>query len=206
MRELPEPWNTAAEKAGVRQTYRGIAERAGLSHVTVQRLIAQGRTTVSTVRKVADALEVEQATIYEWAGIELSEWGPWDPPASAHKMSPRTRAAVEELIRAITEGDAGWSATGSSEDDVDPGSGTDPRPDADRADLTYEGDVVIDSTSRDELARRREGSDRAADGSPDPLETSDVLPTAARQRRPGPGSSRLGRAGGDDSQDDEAGR
>lgn len=116
MRELPEPWNTAAEQAGVRQTYRGIGERAGLSHVTVRRLIVEGRTTVSTVRKIADALGVEQATIYEWAGIELSEWGPWDPPASAHRMSPRTRAAVEELIRAITEGDAGWSATGSSED------------------------------------------------------------------------------------------
>lgn len=108
MAELPEPWNAAAERAGVRQTYRGIGDRAGLSHVTVRRLIAEGRTSQATVSKVAEALGVDVATVYEWAGVELSEWGPWTPPREAHKMPPRARAAIEELIRVIAEG-ASWS-------------------------------------------------------------------------------------------------
>lgn len=104
MAELPEPWNTAAEKAGVRQTYRGIGDSAGLSHVTVRRLIAEGRTSPATVTKVADALRVDESEVYRWAGIELSEWGPWTPPPDAHKLNPRARAALEELIRAVTQG------------------------------------------------------------------------------------------------------
>ena len=49
MSELPEPWSMAAERAGVRQTYRGIGDAAGLSHVTVKRLIAEGRTSQTTI-------------------------------------------------------------------------------------------------------------------------------------------------------------
>lgn len=104
MGELPEPWNTAAERAGIRQTYRGIGEAAGLSHVTVRRLIAEGRTSPATVTRVATALGVDEAEVYRWADIELSEWGPWTPPKEAHKLNPRARAALEELIRAVTQG------------------------------------------------------------------------------------------------------
>lgn len=103
MAELPEPWNTAAEKAGVRQTYRGIDDKAGLSHVTVRRLISEGRTSRATVEKVALALNVDATKVYQWAEIELSEWGPWRP-REAHKLNPRARAALEELIRAVTQG------------------------------------------------------------------------------------------------------
>jgi hypothetical protein len=104
MGELPEPWNTAAEQAGVRQTYRGIGERAGLSHVTVRRLITEGRTSPTTIAKVALALNVDEEKVHEWADIELSEWGLWTPPKEAHKLNPRTRAALDELIRVITGG------------------------------------------------------------------------------------------------------
>ena len=77
MSELPEPWSTAAERAGVRQTYRGIGDAAGLSHVTVKRLIAEGRTSQTTITKVAEALRVDQAKVYQWASVEVSERGPW---------------------------------------------------------------------------------------------------------------------------------
>ena len=113
MSEIPEPWRTAAEQAGVRQTLRGIADEAKLSHVTVRRLITQGRTSATTVRAVAKALRVSEATIFEWSGRE-SELGPWVPPMEAHKLSPRAREALTELILAITqEGgtDAGDIAT-----------------------------------------------------------------------------------------------
>ena len=105
MGELPEPWRSAAERAGIRKTLRGVAEVAGLSHVTVRRLITQERTTDATVRAVASALRVDADTVYQWAGTELSDWGPWSPPAAAHKLNPRARAALSELILAITQED-----------------------------------------------------------------------------------------------------
>lgn len=109
MGELPEPWNAAAEKVGVRQTYRGIGDEAGISHVTVRRLIAEGRTSPATVSKVAKALRIDEAKVYEWAGIELSELGPWYPPAAAHQLEPRARELISELIGLLTQGgtDAG---------------------------------------------------------------------------------------------------
>lgn len=119
MGELPEPWNTAAEQAGVRQTYRGIGDRAGLSHVTVRRLITEGRTSPTTIGKVAEALHVDESTIYDWAGIERSEWGPWTPPREAYRLNPRARAAIDELIRAVTQGgsDAGPAEAEKRPDD-----------------------------------------------------------------------------------------
>lgn len=113
MGDLPEPWNAAAERAGVRQTLRGIADEAGISHVTVRRLIAEGRTSPKTIRLVAAALRVDESKVYGWAGVPVSQWGPWDPPREAHQMSPRVRAAMEELIRAVTEG--GQSDAGTAE-------------------------------------------------------------------------------------------
>lgn len=104
MNELAEPWRTAAERAGVRQTYRGIGEAAELSHVTVRRLIAEGRTSPETVGRVSQALGVAESTVLDWAGIARSDWGPWAPPQQAQYLNPRARAALTELILAITEG------------------------------------------------------------------------------------------------------
>ncbi len=130
MGELPEPWNTAAERAGVRQTYRGIGDEAGLSHVTVRRLIAEGRTSPSTISKVAKALSVDEVTIHEWADVELSEWGPWTPPKEAHKLNPRARAALDELIRAVTQGGTSEGRTPDAQknDTLDDPAGTKPAP------------------------------------------------------------------------------
>lgn len=109
MTEIPEPWSTAAEKVGIRQTYRGIADAAGVSHVTVKRLIQEGRTSASTVGKVSRALRITDRTVYQWARINMSEWGPWNPPMEANQLNPRARAALDELIRAVVQG-------GSSDD------------------------------------------------------------------------------------------
>ena len=103
MNEIPEPWATAAEQAGIRQTLRGVAEAARISHVTVGRLISEGRTSPATITAVATALRVEPAKVYEWAHVQVSDWGPWSPPLRAHKLSPRARAALAELILAIVE-------------------------------------------------------------------------------------------------------
>lgn len=115
MNEIPEPWRTAAEQAGIRQTLRGIAEAADISHVTLRRLIVEGRTSPRTVGAVAEALGVSRATVYEWAGHE-PDLELWEPPFEAHKLSPRAKAALTELILAITqEGETDVSTTEAPE-------------------------------------------------------------------------------------------
>lgn len=104
MDELPEPWKTAAERAGVRQTFRGIADAAGSTHPTVRRLIEGGSSSQPTIEKVAAALHETPATIMKWADIEVSDWGLWTPPREAHRLNPRARAAIEELIRVMAQG------------------------------------------------------------------------------------------------------
>ena len=51
----------------------------------------------------------------QWASVEVSEWGPWVPPAEAHKLNPRARVALEELIRAMVQEDGGQSDAGTAE-------------------------------------------------------------------------------------------
>lgn len=117
MGELPEPWNAAAERAGVRQTYRGIAEAAdGISHVTVRRLITGDRTSPSTINKVAEALRVDRETIHKWLDLPVPEFGFWEVPDEVHQLNPRARAALTELILAITQGGQSWSGNTSPED------------------------------------------------------------------------------------------
>lgn len=126
MGELPEPWNTAAEQAGVRQTYRGIGDAADLSHVTVKRLISEGRTSAPTINKVAKALGVDRATVHRWLGLPIPEYGFWEVPDEVHQLNPRARAALTELILAVTQGGQSWSGNTSPEDEsaaeVGPGS------------------------------------------------------------------------------------
>lgn len=69
----------------------------------IGRLIRERRTSARTVRAVAEALKVGEAEVYEWARLEVSELGPWVPPTEAHKLNPRARAALSELILAITQ-------------------------------------------------------------------------------------------------------
>ena len=110
MDELPEPWRTAAEQAGVRQSLRGLADAAGVGHPTIKRLIAEGRTSPKTVQAVADALAVTVERVEEWAGMEPATGEPWNPPDAARRLSPRARAALTELILAITDERGGTDA------------------------------------------------------------------------------------------------
>ena len=153
MGELQEPWDSAASRAGVRQTYRGIAERAGVSHVTVRRLIVEGRTSPSTIAKVAAALNVDEAKVFDWVGIELSELGPWVPPMEAHKLNPRARAALDELIRAIAH-------EGAPDADASPEKTADaptPAPNVVEPDFTS-GDIAARRSTR----KPRPGTDDGA--------------------------------------------
>lgn len=120
MNGLPEAWAAAAERAGVRGSARGISQAAGLSHVTVSRLINEGRTSPETIAAVAKALRITEAEVYEMANVPVSELGPWSPPMEAHLMSPRLRAAVTELILAAVEQQQDMEGSGGHADSAAP--------------------------------------------------------------------------------------
>lgn len=127
MDELPEPWRTAAERAGVRQSLRGLAEEAGVGHPTVKRLITGDRTSPKTVMAVAGALRVDEGTVRSWANIEPPVGEPWAPPEASRLLSPRARAALTELILAITDEREGGSSASTDVPPKKSGGGGEPR-------------------------------------------------------------------------------
>lgn len=100
MSELPEPWNQAAEQAGIRQTLRGLADRSQVPHTTVRRLILGiGTPSASTIAKVSDALGVD---VSRWVGRKATG-DPYVGPDASRHLNERQRAALTELINALLD-------------------------------------------------------------------------------------------------------
>ena len=119
MRPLPPRWATLATRKGITASARGIADRADVATTTVTRLIFEGRSSRETIRKVADALGVDQQEVTQLAGIAIGDLGLWDPPAESHKLDGPTRDALDRLIRAIVNGGSDGVAPEAQKIDVD---------------------------------------------------------------------------------------
>lgn len=120
MRQLPPEWEALAESKGISASAREIGVAAGVATTTITRLVFDGRTSGETVRKVAAALGVEQAKVFELAKLAShSDLGPWDPPQEAHQLGAATRQALERLIVAMAK-EGGRSDDGKSEDKKSP--------------------------------------------------------------------------------------
>ncbi|MBM9432373.1 helix-turn-helix domain-containing protein [Flaviflexus equikiangi] len=104
MSEMPEPWRSAANKVGL-NSYRKIAEAAGVSHGTIQRAFAGHRRSVhpDTIAGLARALRVTEAWVSEQLGMGQQTIQPYSPPAEANMLTQRERAAVDELIRLLVQ-------------------------------------------------------------------------------------------------------
>ena len=122
MSDEPGDWESALISAGYvdgrganRASWRRLAQEVGVHQTTLKYMRTGERDTdQATVDAVAGALRLDPRTVAEWAGIELSDWGVWTPPAEAHRLNPRARAALEELIRAVTQ-DGGSGDAGNAE-------------------------------------------------------------------------------------------
>ncbi|WP_164519927.1 helix-turn-helix domain-containing protein [Flaviflexus salsibiostraticola] len=102
MNDMPEPWSSAASNVGL-NSYRKIADAAGLSPATVYRIFAGHRRSVhpDTIAGLARALRVDESWVSEQLGMGQQTIQPYTPPAEADMLTQRERAAVDELIRLL---------------------------------------------------------------------------------------------------------
>lgn len=77
----PEQWRPLFDKIGVDFGYRPLANRIGMNHTRLRRLMLGGGTSVEAVQQVADALGVSPETVRELRG-EHGEVG--EPVSSSH--------------------------------------------------------------------------------------------------------------------------
>lgn len=106
--EAPQPWADAMVKAGAvspqgRPSITRLAGMAGVAVETARRLIQGKGSTDATIGKVAEALNMDVREVSGWAGRHRPVLDPYIVPGEAHLMTERQRAAITELIRAMTE-------------------------------------------------------------------------------------------------------
>ena len=101
-RQIPEAWFTLMQRKGL-SSVRSLAMKAGLSHVTVNRMVFNDPfyATEESIQAVADALSVDYATIYGLVGRSVKHAEPWTPPAEAARLTIEQRKVLDQLIRTM---------------------------------------------------------------------------------------------------------
>lgn len=102
MREIPDSWASAAERRGIRQTMRGVAEAAGITPSTLSRFLNGGRMGQEKVAALAAALALTAGDVY--ASVHRPAPGEQWAPEAARWLHADERAALEQLIRVVTTG------------------------------------------------------------------------------------------------------
>lgn len=108
-----DDWAKAFQNAGMVNPNNGepslqaLSRATGLHPTTISRILT-GETTKpkqSTVITIAQALKLDIVTVGHWIGQEWETTEPWIPPAESSQLTRRQRRAVNELIRAMVNGD-----------------------------------------------------------------------------------------------------
>lgn len=119
-KEPDGPWAAAMMRVKAtdprngRPSWNRLAELAGVSTSTIT-LMAGGkrRTSLDTVRKVAEALRVAPEDVLEWIG-RGQQVRPYEVPAEVDLLTERQQKALTELIRAIAADTAGGEHGGDT--------------------------------------------------------------------------------------------
>jgi transcriptional regulator with XRE-family HTH domain len=100
---------------------RQLALRANLSVETVRRTVfGMARPEVETLDALADALGVSSVIVSSWVDVIRMTDKPWTPPAEAGLLTPKMRAALDQLIRAMAESEASSDAAPMNEPEIEP--------------------------------------------------------------------------------------
>lgn len=101
-RQIPDAWKILMDRRAI-SSVRQLAMRAGVSHVTVNRLVYADPffATEETLQAVADALGVPFDTVYQLAGRRVKGAEPWIPPAEAARLTLEQRKVLDQLIRTM---------------------------------------------------------------------------------------------------------
>lgn len=102
--EIPPSWHAPMERKGITVSYRGLGERAGISHETARRVVTGRSISPATAAKVADALGVDREVVYELRGQTPARAAVWEPPATSSLLTPEEREALNRLVHLLTAG------------------------------------------------------------------------------------------------------
>lgn len=109
--EITEPWASALRDAGLVSPTTGelslqaLHRESGVHASTLSRIIS-GTTReprAETLKRIADALNVDFITVAGWINQKRSEFIEWVPPTEAHLMTPREREIISQLIRSMVK-------------------------------------------------------------------------------------------------------
>lgn len=101
--ELPDPWGSELSSKGI-HSYRQFAAAMGdgIGHETLRRLVTGGKTSPSTVNKVADKLfGGDRTKVWQLYGINVEDHGDWTLPAEASLLSEQQRDAIKMVLKAM---------------------------------------------------------------------------------------------------------
>lgn len=99
----PEHWRPLFDSIGVEFGYRPLANKIGMEHTKLRRLLLGGGTSVATVREVADAFGVSPETIRELRGERGQVSEPFILPDDAGRLTHDERKVVRAVVRALLD-------------------------------------------------------------------------------------------------------
>lgn len=104
-RQIPDAWRILMDRKAI-SSVRALAMKAGLSHVTVNRMVFGDPfiATEESIQAVADALGVDYSTVYGLVGRSVKHAEPWTPPASAARLTMAQREVLDQLINTMVNG------------------------------------------------------------------------------------------------------
>ncbi len=97
----PESWRPLFDRAGIEFGFRPLANRSGLTHTRVHRLIRGGGTTNEAIEQVAEVLGVAASKIRELRGEPAVEVDPFTLPDEAGRLTDSERAVIRSMVRAL---------------------------------------------------------------------------------------------------------
>ena len=100
----PEQWRPLFDKIGVEFGYRPLANRIGMEHTKLRRLLLGGGTSAATVRQVADAFGVSPEKVRELRS-EPAETvvEPFMLPDDAGRLNYSERKVILSVVRALLD-------------------------------------------------------------------------------------------------------
>lgn len=100
-KEWPEPWRGLLEARGIHSRHE-FARRADVAVQTIVRLVdGIGEPRQETVTAVAAALSVEVDVVWQLAGYNRSDHGPFSLPAESSRLTEIQREAILAVVRAM---------------------------------------------------------------------------------------------------------
>ena len=96
-------WERLMESKGL-GSYRRLADRSGISHEAVRRVVLAQPASDTSIRAVAAALSVDVELVRKMRGEAEFDPREWEPPESSRMLTDDERAALSRLIGVITTG------------------------------------------------------------------------------------------------------